>query len=713
MLDTPVYPEFLNVTSAQVTTNLFASLEARQARQGLDHNEWLNSSLDENAELAHQVRLRTTAGLEEDLLSKPRYDTEGIAQKQVEARVGLANRPKRTGRVASGPRAPKQGLRRLDTVKSRFKTAIYREKPLIRRSTGALQGYQGLYTRNIYDGSGNVMEAGKAVREDRRRQLDNVYESPTFFDNSHVSFRTLIAYNKGCELLPQEVDMFRMKRNSEVVESVVSDNSIPRHVRQFLERNRTSVDGTTVIPSPWQDRPGRSSQQGIQKKSVAVLYAIMNSALQKRDWFQARRAFSLLIRNPDVMIQDIWTYGLEIIARTERSSEGCVAFLDHLIIDLPYLPNKKNYERRMFFSKPVGAEQFFRELAVVYLRLDQTEQLVDRLDEVMIAPPYSLDPILKYLRGAALVRQAYQIAEGDHNRSQEEAAKIKIKLALADLAAAARDGVQFPFEEMKREFANLYGNFKKKEVPEVVCRQESLLNLTDVPRLDPLWWKTKLEADNGEIKDVPGTSDYYSDTLMSEDTYPEVHSSVENFPTVKSPGEEYQSADSRASSPHIKSPEIQPSSIDTRLARSPVKMETQPYEEDDENTPWWMSLHSDSKEPSSELSRQSDASEETLSDRSDGDNAAPWWETLHSDGADEVDEADEADKTIDGSVQIKTLSNENSFIDGFNDLALPEAQNGDGEDSDLDELLYGESGRKKKKSRKPKEEDVNVDDFFV
>lgn len=61
----------------------------------------------------------------------------------------------------------------------------------------------------------------------------------------------------------------------------------------------------------------------------------------------------------------------------------------------------------------------------------------------------------------------------------------------------------------------------------------------------------------------------------------------------------------------------------------------------------------------------------------------------------------------------KTLSNENSFIDGFNDLALPEAQNGDGEDSDLDELLYGESGRKKKKSRKPKEEDVNVDDFFV
>ncbi|KAG5364464.1 hypothetical protein CKK34_3272 [Yarrowia sp. E02] len=257
----------------------------------------------------------------------------------------------------------------------------------------------------------------------------------------------------GCDMLPKPLQPFIMKRNSPMLQCAINSKKTPKHIRKFLNRNASRVDGLRCVPRQ-QFRPSRTTNR-FTITGLVPTNAILRSSLLHKSWKTASKAFAAVIRNPGSQLAGLMAPGLEILAETKKpphNLSACTKFLSFLMLEMVWLKrHNRNYNDIHIYGRHVDylisrSDDFLRNMALTHLKLDgPPETLLGRLDEEMMVPPYSGDFTLMYLRGVVLLRCAF------HNIEQHGvlsgASRELLDRARVQFELAHEGGVIFCLEE--------------------------------------------------------------------------------------------------------------------------------------------------------------------------------------------------------------------------------------------------------------------------
>lgn len=320
--------------------------------------------------------------------------------------------------IEAAKEGQQEGLQQLDIDKHKFDSSTYRKKALVRTGLDS-ETYEGIGTGRLYDKDGEILSEGITRDDDHPERYQNFYQSHFFHSRQASPFvaRSFMAYDMGCDMLPTAVQPFIMKRNSPMLQRAISNKNTPKHIRRFLNRNASRVDGLRSVPM--RDTKTMNAEYGprLAKSGAAPTNAILHSAVLQKSWKTASRAYSLLIRNPETLRAGLMGLGVQILAETKKPPHNlstCTSFLGFLMLEITW---QRHHNRTVnFFSRNGNdvpylvsrSDDFLRNLTLVHLKFKGApEELLTRLDEEMMVPPFSADHTMMYLRGIVLLRCVY------------------------------------------------------------------------------------------------------------------------------------------------------------------------------------------------------------------------------------------------------------------------------------------------------------------
>ncbi|SEI32084.1 YALIA101S02e09120g1_1 [Yarrowia lipolytica] len=320
-------------------------------------------------------------------------------------------------RIESTNERASEGLPPLKVDKHHYDTVLYQKKALIKAGPDA-GTYEGIGTGRIYDEDGQVLKEGiKAEVEQNADRYENLFRSQLFHGKvaSRQAIRTILASEMGCDMLPNPLQPFIMKRNSPMLQSAINNRKTRKHVRKFLNRNASRVDGLRLVPRK-EFKATRTSPR-FAMTGLTPTAVILQTSFLRKNWKTASKAFALAIRNGSFHRGSLLGPGIKILVETKEpphNLSACTNFLNFLMLEMSYL---KFHNRQLNEFSLLGrdirhlisrSDDFLRNLALVHLKFNGTpEDLLTRLDEDMLIPPFSEDSSLMYLRGIVLLRCVY------------------------------------------------------------------------------------------------------------------------------------------------------------------------------------------------------------------------------------------------------------------------------------------------------------------
>ncbi|KAF8243023.1 hypothetical protein K440DRAFT_664394 [Wilcoxina mikolae CBS 423.85] len=213
-------------------------------------------------------------------------------------------------------------------------------------------------------------------------------------------------------------------------ESPPPDDSDPFHRLPTSRRGRHTAHPRTLLANHHL-APIPTPAWSLRRKHLSVITTILYRSLLSRDWARAERAFACLIRGKDVDIRRIWGVGVELLLRREQGGmKDAAEFLERLILFFPYRPRlhshhpavvaatkRKGKEKRLLpldsavefqpalFSLLIEGSRY-RDVAEggeageeEEMEMSRPEKIKERLEELMLTPPWSDMEGLLCLRG--------------------------------------------------------------------------------------------------------------------------------------------------------------------------------------------------------------------------------------------------------------------------------------------------------------------------
>jgi hypothetical protein len=237
-----------------------------------------------------------------------------------------------------------------------------------------------------------------------------------------------------------------------------------------------------LVPLPHE---GRS----LAKRHLAVLTTVLYRCLLEGDYGRAERAFACLLRGKEVEIRAVWGVGLELLLRRgEGSIKDAVEYLERLVLFFPYRPRlhsqhpalhrpantadvpppeKKGGKKRKkkppatatgerlppfpsalefqpaLFSLLIEGSRW-RDVAAPLedeeeIQATRPERIRERLEELMLTPPWSDMVALVCLRGMVCLWMADVEVEGGTARDAESVVELR-RAAKRDFEAVREKG---------------------------------------------------------------------------------------------------------------------------------------------------------------------------------------------------------------------------------------------------------------------------------
>jgi hypothetical protein len=230
--------------------------------------------------------------------------------------------------------------------------------------------------------------------------------------------------------------------------------------------------------------------RSLSKRHLAVLITILYRCLLEGDYARAERAFACLVRYKDVDIRAVWGVGLELLLRRGDKDDStglkdAVEYLERLVLFYPYNPRlhsqhpvlhrpdappvKKDGKKRKKEPPPTrerlppnpSAIEFqpalfslliegsrWRDVAAPQgdeeeLQITRPERIRERLEELMLTPPWSDMVALVCLRGMVCLWMADIEVEGGTARDAESVVELR-RAAKRDFEAVKEKGGVVP-----------------------------------------------------------------------------------------------------------------------------------------------------------------------------------------------------------------------------------------------------------------------------
>lgn len=310
--------------------------------------------------------------------------------------------------VETASESQRKGLQPLNPEKYHFDTPVLRQKLLIRTIP---EGFtEGIASGRLWDDQNEVIRYG--LYSYNHHPTEKNFLHGNIFHGRGIQadeLRTVLCHDMGCEILPKRVLPFKLKRNSHMLQAAIANKKIPKHVRKFLCRNTSRVDGLR-----WKSREPVRVKRTLPTLGSPILISIIESALQTRNWPLAERAYALLLKHPKTCRVAMSGMGLQILLATNtqaRALHSCIVFLGSLMLEYPWLRHHNRtantFTRYGLLTLHMRSHSidFFRSLVILTLKLGgSASDLLQRMDDEMMVPPFSVDPVLMYLRGIVLLR---------------------------------------------------------------------------------------------------------------------------------------------------------------------------------------------------------------------------------------------------------------------------------------------------------------------
>lgn len=234
----------------------------------------------------------------------------------------------------------------------------------------------------------------------------------------------------GQERYPRTARVAKVHRDSERVRLLTS--GLSQHTQRLLNKNMDIESGVTV----WYPHPtdlgrerGSSRETGTVKRLGDILCNIVTLSVVNRDFNILNRAYPLLIRIKETDIRATWTIGLELLVwkrEQQQNPEG------HLVAD-SFMPSQYTQGQSSRVSRSED-EQFLEWLIVSYpssikvghtlwkdlprakdlqptlimnkLRFNNPKSALERIEELLLEPTYSENPVYYFYMGVAYIQLA-------------------------------------------------------------------------------------------------------------------------------------------------------------------------------------------------------------------------------------------------------------------------------------------------------------------
>jgi hypothetical protein len=299
--------------------------------------------------------------------------------------------------------------------------------------------YKHQNSRKSLGGDGEKKGKRKRGDDDGQDQEDsNIYQ-----DGRHAGlFSTadkLHLFQHGLEVLPRASMPLRIVQDYPQTIALYSNPTLSEKTRRLLtkdviafEGDRSSGVSIDIVPpeEAFDDFQWRNYGRRIRHNGIAS--ALLQIGMLRKDYALATRAFSLILRNAQAQPRAAWTIGLELLTwRRELREKASMRdyhpdkdslptnndlhtrpfkygssrredeeFLEWLVLSFPFM---RHIRPQMWKVLP-RAPEFYQHLILYKLRYSDPKGALERLQDVMLVPPYNDDPVLYALSGVATMQ---------------------------------------------------------------------------------------------------------------------------------------------------------------------------------------------------------------------------------------------------------------------------------------------------------------------
>ncbi|KAG8738548.1 hypothetical protein FRC12_016718 [Ceratobasidium sp. 428] len=152
-------------------------------------------------------------------------------------------------------------------------------------------------------------------------------------------------------------------------------------------------------------RPRRelSPSTSSRKQHIRFTYDILHVCLQRGDLARARRAWSLLVKCPEIDLRTIWQVGLALIpCEGENEERRARSTREHV-----------GYLKRVRLRIPDMQETFLKETVLALIDMGEYQEALDELDLYIVTMPFDQNTVLHIYAGMLWLYTAQPRKEQD------------------------------------------------------------------------------------------------------------------------------------------------------------------------------------------------------------------------------------------------------------------------------------------------------------
>ncbi|QRV76248.1 RNA polymerase I specific initiation factor [Ceratobasidium sp. AG-Ba] len=157
-------------------------------------------------------------------------------------------------------------------------------------------------------------------------------------------------------------------------------------------------------------RPHRelSAANSSRKQHIRFTYDILHVCLQRGDLVRARRAWTILVRCPEIDMRTIWQIGLALIPREGEEGKRGKATREHV-----------GYLKRVRLQIPEMQETLLKETVLALIDMGEYQEALDELDLYIVTMPFDQNAVLHLYAGMLWLYTA-QPRRDMHENDEEE-----------------------------------------------------------------------------------------------------------------------------------------------------------------------------------------------------------------------------------------------------------------------------------------------------
>jgi RNA polymerase I-specific transcription initiation factor RRN11 len=204
------------------------------------------------------------------------------------------------------------------------------------------------------------------------------------------------------------------------------DSLVIEKLKKFTQSFDTSSSTTKssffILSNGLEILPSNTTKPSFQRQHIQNLTTLLHINIVRKNWNLAYKIFCLLVRFPLVDIRSIWSLGVEILKHQQTPSNSLVKddkFFEWL--SSFYVINHLNSATRLGRSRLTGAPIWrtgSRTLSSLYVVTSLWNMLFkhdyaalrNRLEELLLEPPYDSDGIIYFLLALCKLGEATELA---------------------------------------------------------------------------------------------------------------------------------------------------------------------------------------------------------------------------------------------------------------------------------------------------------------